>query len=211
MTAGFFSLALVLTASASGEGGVRHSLVPAGKWDALFEHLQSVSSFSAQFSEARYQAFRGTAQRFSGVLRFHADHGVAFHYLQRRERLFLIRDNTLFDATGGTPENVHLPGDARNLIIAVSRLVQWDQKWISETFRLSGEYRNTEWRLELDPVSNDLDDVLMNIVMHGSDTRIQKIIIHQTPNRRVEFSIEDIELHPGWSPRELDRFFPPHS
>ncbi len=184
-------------------------LEPAERWEALFDHLRSTESFSAPFREERHQSFRRTPQNFSGVLRAHRERGVAFHYRQRRERLFLIRDNTLYDATGGTPEAVSMPGEARSLIVAVGRLVQWDQNWIEENFRLAGEFANAAWRLTLDPSTPELEDLLMEIVLEGARLEIKKIIIHQTPNRRIEFFIEDIELDPSWSERDLDTYFPP--
>ncbi len=204
-------MALIFFAPIVEGTGDAHSPQPAQRWEALFEHLESVSSFSASFNEERHQSFRRTAQRFSGVLRAHETRGVAFHYQERRERLFLIRDNTLLDATDGRPEAVSISDDARDLILAVSRIVQWDRDWIERNFRLSGSYENTEWELALEPSSARLDGLLIEIVIHGSDTDIRKIIIHQTRNRRVEFSIESIEIDPSWSSSELDTYFPPDS
>jgi hypothetical protein len=210
-----FSVALALPARAAAEPALPTSEQPsilAGEdgpaWRDLFATLSGQGAVAAAFLERRWFAVRKQPVVLEGEMRMSPQHGLSLHYLDKRGRTMIVDEKgVLLRDDRGRSRTVPADSPAAGAGALLLPVMQFDLPELEKQFVISGTRDGGAWRLELVPRQNDLGQALRSVVIAGSGSDVDQLVIDRGEKQRIEIEIADTRTGVTFSAEEQKRFF----
>ena len=160
-----------------------------------------------EFKEVRHFQLKKHDFHFSGIMRFHPEHGMSIEYLEPRAKIFILSKNGLLIRESDKPDTA-APEQAIPVVKVFLDLLALDQSALNESFKIKEESKaDGSWTLTMFPKLTALKRALQWIEAEGVGSELRSIRVQNGSKR---WRIISYEQPPNaWEPEdgEMEKYF----
>jgi hypothetical protein len=177
-------------------------------WSQLFAELGKPSNRYSKFEERRYFPFREKPVVLKGEIRIVPKRGLSLSYSGDKPYVVIIdQTGVLMRDERGRERSAPDDSRARAVTSALSHVLRFDLAELEKQFVVHGMREGEEWTLGFAPKDPSLANSLGSIIVHGQQTKLDRIEIVKSDEQRIEITLTDSQSDVIFAMDVLQRFF----
>ena len=165
--------------------------------EQLMQSLAQVKSAGGRFVERKYLAILTAPLEFSGILVYTAPNRIEKRILlPKPETMIIEQDRVTLETPSRNQRRTLALGDypiMRAFVESIRSTLAGDAQTLARFYRISLEGNPDKWRMSLAPIESSMQAVVRQILIGGSQSRINTIeVIEATGDRSVTTITGDV-------------------